>query len=204
MNTEFEINDTFRLMDNSELIYTLSNSEKMASLSRKDEYTGFNDLPLCEILERLTPARQKVAFAAIELYKRTREKKSSKRFIKCSKDIIQIMSPILSDLETEELWVIYLNRAVQVIRKVRLATGGLGEVVADVQIMMKYAVKWNANSFILVHNHPSGNVRPSSSDDAVTKRAQKAGEFMGVKLLDHLIIDNNGDEYFSYADEGRL
>lgn len=204
MNTEFEINDTFRLMDNSELIYTLSNSEKMVYQSRKEEYTGYNGLQLSDILEQLTPARQKVAFAAIELYKRMREDKSPEHVIKCSRDIFRLMSPFLSDLQTEELWVIFLNRASKVIRKVRLATGGLGEVLADIRIIIKFAVKYNASSFILVHNHPSGNIRSSVQDDAVTQKAQKAGEIMDIKMLDHVIIGNNDEDYFSYADEGRL
>lgn len=204
MNTDFEINDTFRVMENSELIYTLSNSENLAYQSRKDEYSDSNDLVLSDILEQLTPARKKIAFAAIELYKRMREEQLPKYLLKSSKEIFELMLPCLNDLETEEIWVLFFNQAARLIKKVRLASGGLSGAVFDIRVLMKLAVKYNAVSFILVHNHPSGNVRPSSQDDCTTQCAKKAGELMQINLLDHIIIGNNRSDYYSYADEGKL
>jgi DNA repair protein RadC len=67
---------------------------------------------------------------------------------------------------------------------------------------MKEALLCGATSFFLVHNHPSGNLTPSMDDDRLTGALVEAGRMMNIKVLDHLIIGNN--EYFSYADEGRL
>ena len=67
---------------------------------------------------------------------------------------------------------------------------------------MKEDIKSNATSFILVHNHPSGNPRPSTQDDRLTEKVNKAGQLLSIRLLDHVIYA--GDTYYSYADEGRL
>ena len=91
MKTIFEINDTFRVMDNSELVYTLTDSLKMKQEQRKYDAMGLTDFSLSDLLETLTPARKKVAYAAIELYKRLREGADERKSIRSSIDIFSLM-----------------------------------------------------------------------------------------------------------------
>lgn len=205
MKTNFEVNDTFRVMENCELIYTLTNSEKMKQEQRKYDAMGMTDVCLSDILDRLTPARKDVAYAAIELYKRMREEADERKSINSSKDIFDLMYPILCDLNTEEMWIILLNHACKVIRKIRVSCGGIAETSADIRVMMKQAVQYEATSFVMVHNHPSGSIRPSQQDNNLTEQARKAGEIMQIRLTDHVIIGSNeGKQYYSYADEGNI
>ena len=98
-----------------------------------------------------------------------------------------------------------LNQASKVIRKVRISCGGITGTAADMRVIMKQAVQYDATSFIMVHNHPSGNIRPSREDDSLTEVAFKAGKVMNIPLVDHVIIaGNEGEKYYSYSDEGRI
>lgn len=108
----------------------------------------------------------------------------------------------LTDLNHEEFWVVLLNRANQVLDKVKVSSGGVAGTVADARLIFKPAIQRLASAIILVHNHPSGNLRPSANDDTLTNKMKKAGEALDVPVLDHIIVANTG--YYSYADEGRI
>lgn len=112
------------------------------------------------------------------------------------------MSPVLTDLEVEEAWVLFLNHGSKLIRKQRISIGGLSATQVDVRVILKEALLCNAVAFCLIHNHPSGNINPSASDDRLTRMVFEAGNTLNIKLLDHVIVGN--DKYFSYADEGRI
>jgi DNA repair protein RadC len=73
--------------------------------------------------------------------------------------------------------------------------------MTDVRIILQYAIKANASGIIICHNHPSGNVQPSESDIAITRKVKESGNVMDVQLLDHLIIVPEG-KYYSMGDEG--
>ena len=150
----------------------------------------------------MTPARKKLALAAIEFYKRGQAEVSKYPKVSCSYDVFKLMSPVMSDIKVEEAWVIYTNQAAKVIRKQRISIGGLASTQVDVRVIMKEALLCSATAFFIVHNHPSGNIKPSRDDDRLTGALVEAGRMMNIKVLDHLIIGN--DEYFSYADEGRI
>ena len=81
-------------------------------------------------------------------------------------------------------------------------SGGISGTVADPKVIFQVALKANASSVILCHNHPSGNTKPSDNDIQLTKKLKKAGEFLELNVLDHLII--TPDSYFSFADESLL
>ena len=118
------------------------------------------------------------------------------------RDIIADMTPVLTDLEVEEAWVLFLNHGSKLIRKQRISIGGLSATQVDVRVILKEALLCNAVAFCLIHNHPSGNINPSASDDRLTRMVFEAGNTLNIKLLDHIIVGN--DKYFSYADEGRI
>jgi len=122
--------------------------------------------------------------------------------IKSSKDIYQLLLADLSDLISEEFWVIYLNNSNKIIGKEKLSAGGITGTVVDVRLLFKSAIDRLATSIILAHNHPSGTLRPSQADIRLTNKVKEAGKILDVQLLDHLIIADTG--YYSFADEGNL
>lgn len=141
--------------------------------------------------------------AALELGRRRGLSEPADRAgIRCSNDAFLLFHPLLCDLPHEELWAIYLNRGGKVVDKMRVSQGGTSETTADIRIILKTAVLNLASGIILSHNHPSGVKTPSSQDDAMTRKLASSAKILDIKLLDHLIIANN--EYYSYADEGRI
>ncbi len=122
--------------------------------------------------------------------------------IKCSKDVFDLLSPVLSDLPHEEFWILFLNRSNKVINRMKLSQGGISGTVTDVRMVMKRAIEYLASGIIVCHNHPSGNLNPSESDTRITQKIKEAGNIMDIQLLDHLIISEK--EYYSFADNGLL
>lgn len=106
------------------------------------------------------------------------------------------------DLLHEEFWVIFLNRANVVLKHHNISSGGLSGTVVDPKVIFKNALENLASSIILIHNHPSGNKKPSSADISLTRKLKSAGEFLEIPILDHIIYTNDG--FFSFADEGML
>ncbi|WP_108802970.1 DNA repair protein RadC [Aquimarina sp. Aq107] len=122
--------------------------------------------------------------------------------ISTSKDVFDILSPLIGDLEHEEFWVLYLNNSNKVLQKKQISVGGKTGTLVDPRIVFRYALEFNATSIILAHNHPSGSLTPSQSDKLLTQKLKQAGLSLDIKLLDHLIITEK--EYFSFADEAIL
>ena len=141
--------------------------------------------------------------SALELGRRRKESDFSEKVkITCSNDIYELMKPELLDLPKEEFWVILLNRANRLIRKEQISSGGISGTVADPKVIFKAALDQYASSIILVHNHPSGNLKPSQADINLTSKMKEAGKMLEIPVLDHIIF---GDESFlSFADDGIL
>jgi len=112
------------------------------------------------------------------------------------------MASELMDQPTEQFWVIMLNRSNKVIHKRSISLGGVSGTVADPKVIFKKALDDLASGIILVHNHPSGNKKPSQADLDLTKKLQNSGKLLEIPVLDHIIFTDNG--YFSFADEGLL
>ena len=142
-------------------------------------------------------------FAAIELgRRRNRHESIENESFTSSKSVYRFFHSYLSDLKHEEFWVAYLNRANKLICSTQISKGGISETAVDVRIILKEALLKLATSVILCHNHPSGNIRPSGNDDSFTKHFNDAAKLMNITLLDHIIVTS--DNYYSYADEGRI
>jgi DNA repair protein RadC len=122
--------------------------------------------------------------------------------ISCSKDAQIIFYPLLDGLKHEELWIGLTNQAARVIKKVKIAQGGVSQTNADIRIILREAIQSLASGLVLCHNHPSGNLVPSPQDDALTHKVQTALRLLDIRLLDHIILADN--RYYSYADEGKL
>lgn len=198
----FEISSEFRTMDMAELAYILTNRESVSMMVKEEEVVYGNTCTLRDIIADMTPARRRVALAAIEFHRRGQALFAKSPTITSSNDIFKLMSPVLTDLEVEEAWVLFLNHGSKLIRKQRISIGGLSATQVDVRVILKEALLCNAVAFCLIHNHPSGNINPSASDDRLTRMVFEAGITLNIKLLDHIIVGN--DKYFSYADEGRI
>ncbi|WP_298767345.1 RadC family protein [uncultured Polaribacter sp.] len=102
----------------------------------------------------------------------------------------------------EEFKVLLLNRANQVLGVYAMSKGGVSGTYVDAKLVFSVALKYNASSIIISHNHPSGNLKPSEMDKRLTQKLKKAGEYLDINLLDHLIITK--DNFFSFADNGLL
>jgi DNA repair protein RadC len=141
--------------------------------------------------------------AAMELGRRRQLSQVKERDkITSSRDAFEILQPRLGDLKHEEFWIVLLNRANKVTAIERISEGGLTGTVADPRRIFNNALKAEATSIILSHNHPSGNIQPSTMDIELTKKLKKAGEVLDISVYDHLIIGENN--YYSFADEGML
>ena len=149
------------------------------------------------------PARAVTIAAALELGRR--RKLAEVQYvpqIRSSKDVSDIFQPLLSDLLHEEFWILFLNRSNKVISRMKLSQGGISGTVTDVRLVMKKAIECLASGIIVCHNHPSGNLNPSESDNKITQKIKEAGNLMDIQLLDHLIISDK--DYYSFADNGVL
>ena len=141
--------------------------------------------------------------AALELGRRRRFSEAlEKPSIKNSQVAYECFYAHLSDLNHEQFWIMLLNNANKVIKLEKIGVGGMTGTTADPKKIFKSALENNAASVMLCHNHPSGNVIPSNADKQITNNLVKAGQFLEIKILDHIIIGN--DNYFSFADEGLI
>ena len=183
----------FRMLNEDELVYKISNRKNV----QFDSESSFGD-----IVNQLTPGRMEIALAAVELYTRKKARNNLREKIHSSTDVYRIMQPIMVNQEVEELWAIYMNMASRIVKMKRKSVGGIAQTLVDIRILLKEALLCNAVAMTICHNHPSGNVRPSSADDQLTEKISKACKTMDIRFLDHLIIAD--DTYYSYADEGRL
>lgn len=102
----------------------------------------------------------------------------------------------------EEFKILMLNRCNQILGIYPLSKGGVSATIVDPKLVFSVALKCNASSIILAHNHPSGNLYPSMADKNITQKLKKAGEFLDIKVLDHLIITKDG--YLSFVDDGLM
>jgi DNA repair protein RadC len=102
----------------------------------------------------------------------------------------------------EEFKVLLMNRANEVLGLYQMSKGGVSGTVVDVKLIFAVALKCNASSIIIAHNHPSGNLKPSDSDVSLTKKIKKCSEFLDISLLDHLIITKHG--FYSFSENSLL
>lgn len=108
----------------------------------------------------------------------------------------------MSDLDHEEFWVVLLSGGCRVKGCERLFSGGWDGTMIDVRMLFRRVLESRASAIVIAHNHPSGNLRPSPQDMALTKKVREAGKLLDINLLDHLIVCLGG--YYSFADEGTL
>lgn len=168
-----------------------NNLNKLSKLS-VEELTKFKGIGEAKAISIVT---------ALEFGKRRQfEERVVNPKIGSSRDAYKVMRPLISDLQHEEFWVLYLNNSNKVVAKHQASKGGLTATLVDVRLLYKRALELSAVAVIVCHNHPSGKLQPSRADIDLTQKIKKAGETLDIKLFDHLILTEK--TYFSFADEG--
>ncbi|MDW3197552.1 MAG: DNA repair protein RadC [Cytophagales bacterium] len=138
--------------------------------------------------------------SALELGRRRKpEDRRLRPRLMTADETYDFMKADLQDLKHEEFWVILLRRNHEVINKYLVSSGGVSGTLVDPKLIFKRAVDELAAAVILVHNHPSGNRRPSQADVRLTRKIQEAGKLLDVSVLDHLIFTD--EAFFSFSDE---
>ncbi|HEX5025672.1 MAG TPA: DNA repair protein RadC [Agriterribacter sp.] len=141
--------------------------------------------------------------AALELGRRRQANEIlEKPVITDSASIAKHLQALLKDHDHEVFMVMFLNRANKVNHTEIISKGGITGTVADPRIILKRALEEDAVSIILCHNHPSGSLKPSRADEALTQQIRAAARFFDIRVADHIIVSDAG--FFSFADQGLL
>jgi len=170
-----------------------NNLNKLGKLTVSDlqKFKGIGEAKAISIITALELGRRRRLEVALEVPK-----------ITSSKNVFEIMQPLIGELQHEEFWIVYLNNSNKVLFREQSSKGGLTGTLVDVRLVFKKALDLFATAIILCHNHPSGKLQPSASDKSITSKLKLAGETLDIKVLDHIIITENA--YFSFADENLI
>lgn len=139
----------------------------------------------------------------ITTYNRRRKKTGIQ--VSTSSDCYQLIRRLFKDSDMEHrerMYAVFLSQRHEVLGWQLQGIGGLSGTYCDLKVVFQTALLCNSASIILAHNHPSGNLKPSGADIDLTKKASGFGKFIGMTVLDHLIITIEG--YSSFADEGLI
>ncbi len=141
--------------------------------------------------------------AALEIGKRRQMvRPASKPVVRSSRDAAALLQPAFSDQPHESFGMLFLNHAGRVNHMELISQGGMSGTVVDPRIVFRKALDQGAASLVFCHNHPSGNLRPSEADLALTRKLREGGKLLDINVVDHIIVSREG--YFSFADEGLL
>lgn len=152
-------------------------------------------------LTGIGPGKAASILAAFELGRRFLQEESSsvKTPLLSSRQVYEQMIPRLKGLPHEECWVLLLNEHACLVGRIKASSGGSDSTVIDVRQVIRMALDKRASSLILVHNHPSGNPRPSRADIRQTETVRKGVSAVGLTLRDHVVVADGA--FFSFADE---
>ena len=143
-----------------------------------------------QAIKGIGPAKAMQIKAVFELSKRVKYQNNGK-VIKTAKDVYDYCWPKMQHLDREQFRVLLLDSKNKVIKDEVVSVGTLNVSIIHPREVFKTAIKESANAIILVHNHPSGDVRPSKEDEEITERLMEAGETLNIKVLDHVVVGNN-------------
>lgn len=203
-------------LSNSELLAILINTgtpnTSALDVAKKLLQSSNNDLQKLAGLSVQGMVKQKVKglgeakavliAAALELGVRRNASDHIRDRITKSDDIANYLRATLEYRKQEVFAVVFLNRGNKITHLEIISEGGMTGTVADPRIILKKALEHDATAIILCHNHPSGNLKPSKSDELLTQKIKQASALLDIHVMDHIIVSNEG--YFSFADEGYL
>ena len=168
--------------------------------NRINEVAGMSMERLCRV-KGIGPGKAVSIAAAFELGRRCAAEAAMEehKSISSPKAAVRLLLPHLRDLDHEECWVLFLNRANYLISKERITTGSGDATLIDIKTIIRRAIEKKASGLILAHNHPSGNPMPGKADLEETARLKKALNTCDISLTDHIVIASKS--YYSFADE---
>lgn len=140
--------------------------------------------------------------AAFELGRRATRADSRQLKFGNAKEVAAYVQPLLRDATQEQLLVLLLDRAGQLLAERIVFVGGVTSTVVDPKVIFQVVLAEKAAAFLVCHNHPSGNLSPSDHDIAITERLKGGAQLLDLQLLDHLIVSYKG--YFSFQEQGLL
>lgn len=202
-------------LSNSELLAIIINngSKEKSALDLAKEVLALGQNNLNELgkltlndLQKIKGIGQAKAIAIAAALELGRRRQSSelllKTTVKTSGEIANYLRVVLRDYTHEVFAVVFLNRSNKILSFQIVSSGGLTGTVADPRVILKKAIEAEATSIVLSHNHPSGNLKPSRADEELTEKIRQAAVFLDIRVLDHIIVSDEG--YFSFADEGLI
>lgn len=187
-------NKQFNALEIAQLL--MASVDNQATALANATLTDFQKLPGIGIAKAIS------LMAIIELGRRIHHQTGPPKRIICSHDAYTYLRVDLEGLGHEEFWIILLNQANHIIRKEQISKGGVNGVLVDSRRIFHTALQHEAVKIILAHNHPSGNLKASEADRALTQKLKKSGLLLDIPVVDHLIIGKQN--YLSFADEGLL
>jgi DNA repair protein RadC len=163
---------------------------RRASSQKKVRRASANNMTIVKEMDFCYLSKQKSSFPRTE--------------IKSSADAYEVIKAFYhDDLEIyESFFILLIDRSNHTIGYAKISQGGVASTVVDTKILTKYVVDSMATAVVLAHNHPSGNLQPSSTDIALTKQLKICVGYFSTTILDHIILTSSG--YYSFADEGIL
>ncbi len=173
--------------------------------SVSNNLVGLSRLTVSDLIQfkGIGDAKAITVVAALELGRRRRGAEAMQRkTITSSADAYEVLQMHIGDIDYEQFAIVMLNQANQVLKVENISEGGITGTVVDPKRVFRTAINNNAINIILAHNHPSGSLKPSKNDLDLTQKLKKAGEYLQIMVLDHLILGDN--KYLSMADEGYL
>jgi DNA repair protein RadC len=139
------------------------------------------------------PAGAARLLACLELARRASAWPAAGRpVVSTPEDVVALCGTQLRGLDREHFWALVLSTKNRLLRMVEVSVGSLNTSIVHPRELFKEAVRISAASIVVVHNHPSGDPTPSSADLQLTRRLARAGEVLGIELLDHVVIGDGG------------
>ncbi len=180
-------------------------------LEQRGGLLALSRTPPEELLERkgLGPAKVSILVAAFELGRRLAREQFAGEVLDTPEKIHALMEAEMGSLAQESVRVILLDTRRRLLKVEEVTLGTLNECLAHPREILRRAITHSSHSFVLVHNHPSGDPAPSTADRHLTRRLRDASEAVGIQLLDHVIIGrpdagNPSGAYFSFREAGLL
>lgn len=153
-------------------------------------------------IKGIGPSKACQLMAGIEIGKRVVETQLSKERITCPSDVYEHLKTRVVHLKKEKFFTILLDTKNQIIAVEDISTGSLNASIVHPREVFHYAIKKNAKSMILAHNHPSGHPEPSKEDHGITDRLIEVGKIVGIEVLDHIVLGR--DCYYSFKEHFEL
>lgn len=195
------------------LVQTGTKKDCFRSLSNKvlikiQEEADYRDLTVDDLkeIDGIGPAKASIIIAGIEIGSRLKEQQLRENHLGKKITRPEVLADVfierLGHEQKEYFYTVLLNTKHEIIGDHRISEGSLNSTIVHPREVYKLAVKKSAHAIIFVHNHPSGDTKPSREDVIMTERLVEAGKILGIEALDHLII--GGDDFLSLKREGLM